>query len=79
MKKIAIYNENCTMAGKECFGLDITPDGRTLNRDEIENHDVTIYAVTQEEIDRLEKMSVHAGAGRDLFLLRVAETLRKNL
>jgi hypothetical protein len=80
MKKIAIYNENCTMSGKQCHTVEITDDGLAINpTTERENGDVTVYEVSDAEIERLEKLRDQAGAGSDLFYLRVANTLREFL
>ena len=79
VKKIAIYNENCVMGGEECYNIEITDDGRALTEEEREFGDVTVYDVSEAEIERIEKMQKIAHAGRDIFLSRVARTLRDNL
>ncbi len=80
MTKIAIYGQHHTRAGNQCYDVEITDDGLAIHPEtELENSDVSVYDVSEEEIDRIEKMVDLAGAGKDVFLLKVANTLRENL
>ena len=80
MKKIAIYNENCSMSGRQCHDVEITNEGLALHPTTgEENGDVTVYEVSDEEIDRIESMCDHSPAGRAPYFSRVANTLRENL
>jgi hypothetical protein len=80
MTKIAIFAEHHTRAGQQCHNVEITESGIAINPStEMETDDVTVYDVSEEEIDRIEKLVDRASAGHDVFLLRVANTLRENL
>ena len=72
MRKIAIYNQNCVMAGRQFH-----PDLRAVTMEEVaeNNADVTVYRVSKAQVRRFRAMAKTAGAGTDLFYLRCAETM----
>ena len=70
METIRIYNENCVAKGKECFCM----------KDAAEHcGDCTEYEISQETVDRLNRMADSAGAGPDLYYRKCARTVAEYL
>lgn len=76
---IAVYGEVSAMAGRICHDVEVTEDGRALGDDGREEGDVRTYEVTDEMASILERQAKTAGAGHDLYLLRVAREIRERL
>ena len=70
--KIAVYAEHCTMAGQRNWKAE--DEGRKETED---NADVLWVRASRAEARIYRKMAKTAGAGRDLYFRRIAETIEE--
>ncbi len=74
-KMIAIYNQNCTMAGHQA-DIEISQDGEPIGPGA---GDVTTYPLTGYQANVFGSLARQSNAGPDHYYYRCARTIRENL